>query len=127
MYWMYRHDPAAQLDRCVREYRAISSLPIIPAGAAWKQGGWAVTPQDVTQFLDKAKALNLPGASFWSWQHAEKLPGVWDAVAGYPWPGAQPPVDAEMCHICGRPLQSDWNYCPYDGSQAVRAEMTAFP
>jgi hypothetical protein len=91
VYWMYAHNPGQQLERCLAEFHALNQaqgippLPIIPTGAAWKENGWQVTPAEVIEFLDTAKRLALGGANFWSWQHARRLPDVWDAVAGYKW------------------------------------------
>ncbi len=33
---------------------------------------WTATPQQIELFLNQVKALGLPAANFWSWQHARK-------------------------------------------------------
>ena len=93
VYWMFAANPGEQLRRSVAEFAELPvRRPLIPTGAAWKQGSWKVTPAQVVEFMDTAKALGLPGASFWSWQHARAdLPAVWEAVAAYPFrPEPQP-------------------------------------
>jgi hypothetical protein len=93
VYWEQSHNPAEQLRRSVTELRALNPhLPIVPTGAAYKRGVWAASPGDVRAFLDQAKALDLAGANFWSWDNARaNLPAVFDAVAGYDWPGPTTP------------------------------------
>jgi hypothetical protein len=91
VYWVQAHDPANQLTRCLNEYRAMTTLPIIPTGAAFSEGNWAPTTTDIVQFLDAARVNNLTGANFWEWYPARQLPGIWNTIAGYDWPVASPP------------------------------------
>ena len=87
VYWLLAHDPARQLERCVNEYNALSIVrPMVPTGAAWRQGSWQPTTNDIHDFLAAAEEQGLAGASFWSWQHAEQIPQLWMAIHEYDWP-----------------------------------------
>lgn len=93
MYWIGRHDPAAQLRRCVNEFHTrLPQRPIIPAGATFRESGWQPTVAEVVEFMDEAKKLNMPAVTFWEWYDVRSgiMPGVWEAVRDYPWEGETP-------------------------------------
>ena len=100
VYWMYAHNPVQQLERCIDEYNALSIVrPMVPTGAAWRQGGWQPTTRDIHDFLCAAREYGLAGASFWDWQHAEAIPVLWMAIHEYDWPVEDepaPPVEPEI-------------------------------
>jgi hypothetical protein len=88
VYWIGRNNPAAQLERCFREFQSRSpARPMIPVGAAFRESGWQPTPGSITEFLHKVQDLNLSAACFWEWYDACSgiLPGVWDTVCEFPW------------------------------------------
>ena len=96
VYWVEAHNPGSQLERCVREFKAMTPYrPIFPTGIACYEGSWFPSESDIKQFLDTARNLNLPGANFWDWDECRKqLPKLFEAVARYSWPGSTPePVD----------------------------------
>ncbi len=117
IYWIARDggDPVAALRTNYDQYhRRYPDLPYVPTGAAYgeRYGSieWTATPQQIELFLNQVKALGLPAANFWSWQHARndgknpRFSGtqLWDAVAGYPWPvqdsgddHQRPPIDVD--------------------------------
>jgi hypothetical protein len=71
VYWVQAHNSAEQLQTSYDQYRQLwPHLTYVPVGAAYGEGGWTATPEEVRQFLQKARALNLPAVSFWSWQNA---------------------------------------------------------
>lgn len=110
VYWMYASNPGAQLRRCVAEFTALPvRRPIIPTGAAWRQGTWSVTPAQAVEFLATAKSLGLAGANFWDWQHARsQLPAVWEAIASLdygPEPVPLPEQEPELETGDGAPLE----------------------
>jgi hypothetical protein len=90
VYWVEAHNPGEQLIRSVREFEAISPFrPIIPTGSAYMQGSWQPTPEDIVEFMDTARLLNLSAANFWEWGHTRLyVPHLWDAIAAYDWSGA---------------------------------------
>lgn len=94
VYWEQAHNPGQQLIRSVREFEAMQPvLPYIPTGSAYRRGDWAATVDDINEFLDTARDLNLSAANFWEWGHTRMyVPELWDAVAAYPWP-VEPPVE----------------------------------
>jgi hypothetical protein len=101
VYWMQSHNAGEQLDRCVREFQAMTpSRPVHPVGAAFQQFGWQATSPEVLDFLDTARALNLRSASFYSWDSCRaSLPEVWDTIAGYSWDGEPPGQDITAQYI----------------------------
>jgi hypothetical protein len=90
VYWEQAHNPGEQLTRSLKEFQLIEPFrPIIPTGAAYAAGGWVPTTDDIRSFLDTAVSLNMPAASFWSWDYCRvKLPAIWQAIADYTWPGS---------------------------------------
>ena len=88
VYWVEAHNPASQLDRCIREFKAMTPFrPILPTGIACNEGGWSPTESDATQFLNSALSFNLAGANFWDWEESRKqLPNVFNTIAKFKWP-----------------------------------------
>lgn len=92
VYWEQAHDPRAQLARSLNEYRALTSLPIVPTGAAYTAGNWRPTSAEVVDFLDAALDNELGGANFYEWYAARQITGLWEAIAAFVWP-PQPGFD----------------------------------
>jgi hypothetical protein len=92
VYWVGKHNPAEQLERCLAEYSAITSHPIIPTGSAYSQGDWSPTLGDLIEFLDAAQVNNLGGANFWEWFTARQIPELWNTIASYSWGDSQSPI-----------------------------------
>ena len=92
VYWQGAVNPGSQLAWTYKEYRDFlkTDLPYIPTGAAYAQGSWHVTPDQVERFMDMALALELPAVNFYRWETARQLPGVWEAISHYDY-GSQPP------------------------------------
>lgn len=101
VYWLQAHNPVDQLTRCVREFQALSPYrPIIPVGAAFKEGSWAASSAEVTQFLQTAQSLNLSAANFWEWANCRlNIPDVWNAIQNYSWSTTPPSVDIAQKYI----------------------------
>ena len=91
VYWALAHNPGDQLRRSVRELTALKALPVAPVGAAYKEHTWAgPTVAELNEFDNTAKALMLPGVSYWSWQHAEANSMWWGAIAAHKWQPVPP-------------------------------------
>lgn len=89
VYWQGAHNAGAQLQRCVREFKAMTPVrPIIPTGPVYRADGWGATPAEILEFLDTAKSLNLPGVNFFTWDYRIKLKPLWDVIAPYKWTGS---------------------------------------
>jgi hypothetical protein len=89
VYWIGATDPGIQLQRSVSEFQALAApfRPIIPNGAAFKEGTWQPTVDEINTFLGTAQALNLSAANFWEWGHTRLyLPELWNTIASYYWP-----------------------------------------
>ncbi len=98
VYWV-GGESARQLRASWEEYQTRwPHLPYIPLGAAYGEGGWSASPDEITAFLQEAQRLDLPAVTFWSWQNARNdsengawpHTELWDAVAAFDWPGGAP-------------------------------------
>lgn len=92
VYWVGASNPAAQLERCLREFQGLRVWrPIIPTGAAYGEHGWRAKPNEVTQFLQAVKDTGLPGCNFWEWYFArQKDSELWNPVQEFAWPAVAP-------------------------------------
>lgn len=86
VYWVGSHNPADQLIRSISELTEIKDLPVIPAGCAYndEHSDWSPTDQDVLEFYQKAKELELPGIFYWAWHTAEAA-GVMQDIKDQGW------------------------------------------
>ena len=74
VYWVKAHNPADQLARSLREFQAITPYrPLIPTGPMYIYGSWEPTAQEIVEFLDKTRALNLEAANFFAWYYARTI------------------------------------------------------
>lgn len=90
VYWMEANNPGAQLERTILEYETLDyNPPIIPVGAAFTEYGWTPTNGEVQEFLDTARALNLPAANFWEWHNCREVVtpphDMWNLISSYDW------------------------------------------
>jgi hypothetical protein len=90
VYWIRSHNPGAQLEQTLREFAGpnlIARPPIVPTGAAFAEHGWRVRASEVHEFLEAARALNLPAVNFWEWHAArDQTPErVWQTIRDYDW------------------------------------------
>ncbi len=102
VYWMKAHNAGEQLLRCVREFQAMSpSRPVIPTGAAFREHGWQSTTEEVVEFMQTAKRLNLRAVNFWEWSDARSgiMPDVWEAIRDYSWSSEPKPQDICEAYI----------------------------
>lgn len=101
VYWQAAHNAGAQLRRSVREFQAMTPYrPVIPTGPVYKVGDWTPTPTDVIEFMDTARALNIPSVNYFEWYYGRTiLKPVWDAISAYSWPPYPTPVDITQQYI----------------------------
>jgi hypothetical protein len=92
VYWINSHNPGDQLLRCLQSFQKITPFrPIIPTGGTFKQGLWQPSIEDISQFVETARKLNMPAVNFWEWSKVRHyLPEIWEWFAGYNWPGGPP-------------------------------------
>jgi hypothetical protein len=88
--WENGHDASAQLRESKRQCDALpNARPLIPTGAAYSISGWLPTVGEIHDFMQTAVELKLPAVNFLSWDACrQKLPSIWEAVAGFTWPGS---------------------------------------
>lgn len=96
VYWVGAHNPADQLDRSIRELKALKDIPFVPVGAAYAEGGWkGPTVDEINEFNARAQEIGVPAICWWDWQHM--TPDWWNAIAGHVWDGTQlPPYQVEI-------------------------------
>jgi hypothetical protein len=103
VYWMHNHNPGAQLNQCVAEFRNLTyKPPIFPTGAAFTEWGWTPKPLEVKEFLDKAKSMKLTGVNFWEWAslHNDLPEEIWLTIRDYDWDKKpRPPEDIAELYI----------------------------
>lgn len=85
MYWITAHNPGAQLQRCIDEFKNIfPNRPIYPVGPTFIESGWSPTAAEEIEFYEKVKSLNLTGASWFSWDECKRdLPQLWNTIAQF--------------------------------------------
>lgn len=87
VYWQDAHNPAAQLKRCVTEFKAMTPFrPIVPTGPVYKYASWEPTSADISEFLTTAKELELSAANFFEWYYGRTiLTSLWNTIAAFDW------------------------------------------
>jgi hypothetical protein len=96
VYWQASHNAGDQLERTIREHRALEvklslkPLPIYPIGAAYHENGWQPTPAEMHEFFDRAIKLNLPAVSWWEWGAALRY-SLENEFVTMQWPGVVTP------------------------------------
>ncbi len=96
VYWMQAHNPAAQLERTVREFNAMHYVrPIMPTGPVFREAGWGPTAVEIQEYLQACRDLNLSATNFFAWDYGcSNLRELWDTIAAFSWsPPAQPEKD----------------------------------
>ncbi|MEX1248854.1 MAG: nuclear transport factor 2 family protein [Anaerolineales bacterium] len=96
VYWVGSVNPAQQLKKSYGEFQSLKpGLPVVPTGAAYSQGSWTPTPQQLNDFMAAARELQLPGANFWEMSTAQENGGaLWSAVRDYDWATGSAPTPA---------------------------------
>ena len=98
VYWLQAHNAGSQTRTTFERFRVMSTLPIWPAGPAWKEGGWAPTASELKEFEEVSASYGAPLVSYWSWEHCRRdLPHLWpeDVVVPPPLPPPPPPPPCE--------------------------------
>jgi hypothetical protein len=86
--WEQAHDASDQLRESKLQCDALpNARPYIPTGAAYATHGWNPTAEDMIEFLNTARELNLPAVNFYHWASCRRdLPSAWKAIAEFSWP-----------------------------------------
>lgn len=88
VYWEQAHNAGWQLRESKRQCDALpNAKPYLATGPVYGVGDWAPTPEDILDFLETARALQIPAVNFFQWAYCRKnLPALWRTVAEYAWP-----------------------------------------
>ena len=79
VYWIGSNNPEAQLDRSLKEYRAIRDIPQFPTGAAYGQ----VTADQIRRFMQASKDRGLAGCNFWEMKYAIDSHDYWSTISQF--------------------------------------------
>lgn len=107
VYWMGSHNPAYQLKETIEQYAAIREMDMVPIGAAFKEGGWTTTPEDIAEFTQAVQDEGLTGWGFWvldqaMWRDDWLAAMDHDYIPPEPPPDPDPePVDPVIIEITG--------------------------
>lgn len=88
IYWKFGNNPAAQLNKSIADYMNQKyTPPIFPTGAAYTSDGWTPTLDEVAEFMEECKRLNLPGFNFWEWRslHADLPEEYYRVIRDFKW------------------------------------------
>jgi hypothetical protein len=88
VFWERSHNAGDQLRESKRQCDALpNSKPFIATGAAYGTPSvWDPIPADAGDFLNTARALDIPAANFFSWGPCrQNLPKFWQAIARFSW------------------------------------------
>lgn len=103
VYWLEDSRPSApaeQLARSRAELLSLWNLPFVPLGVSSSNdaGTWEPSVAQLDNFDSAVRAAGLPGVGWWSWQHAEREPTWWAAIAAHDWhrPAPAPTEGAPM-------------------------------
>lgn len=78
VYWLEAHNAGSQAQTCIDKFRAMSSMPLILAGPAWKQNGWRPSLAEIQEFEKVAESNGISMVAYWSWEHCRRdLPELW--------------------------------------------------
>lgn len=86
-YWSWGDAPdraCLYLDEVFEQWRELTDKPMVPAGRAYIGNGGTATAEAVLAYEARARELGALGISWWSMEHAVKLPEVWDALSQTP-------------------------------------------
>ncbi len=102
VYWVTAHNPGAQLQRSVREFRAMyPNMPMLAVGSAYRYGTWEPTVHDMNEFMQTAMNLGVLAVNFWEWHWTRDTlpPQIWQAIANFQWNVSPPPPDITETYI----------------------------
>ncbi len=101
VYWQEANNPGEQLQRCVREFQALTPYrPIMPTGPVYRNYGWEPTTEEIIEFLDTVRALDLSSTNFFAWDYGRTiLTNLWEAIANYSWNDSPAPESLPVQYI----------------------------
>lgn len=73
VYWQEARNPEAQLERALKENRALANMEIVPTGSTYKEAGWQPTADEVQRFMQACMDQGLDAVNFWEWHHGFDL------------------------------------------------------
>ncbi|MEZ0394999.1 MAG: hypothetical protein ABWK53_01000 [Anaerolineales bacterium] len=104
VYWEQAHNAGWQLRESKRQCDALpNAKPYLATAPAYGVGDWAPTPEDLLDFMETARALQISAVNFFQWGYCRKhLPNLWRTIAEYAWPA---PVQVASVQPVGAPAE----------------------
>lgn len=94
-----KYGPIPELRKTIEQWRKITKIPIIPAGRAYNGDGYtALQPSELTDFMGAAVGHDLPGVTFWSFDHTYTQAGGdarRTAIGNFHWEGTEKEITTE--------------------------------
>lgn len=92
-------------SRSMREWKAITTKPIVLAGRAFQENGYTTTPDTILAFDQYVRAIGSAGISWWFLDHAQPTgktahPSWWSALKSTPPFGDT--TAPKICPCCGQ-------------------------
>ncbi len=121
VYWQEAHNPDKQMERCVKEFKALSpSRPIMPTGPLYPAGGWSATASELVLFMDTCKRLGIPAVNYFTWDYRNRLSSQWNAIYGYKWGNDSVSQDVPALYIAALNTRNPDNCVALYTKNAIR-------
>ncbi len=126
VYWEQAHNAGWQLRESKRQCDALpNAKPYLATAPAYSVGNWAPTPEDILDFMDTARALQIPAVNFFQWGYCRKhLPQIWRTIADYAWPA---PVQVTATQPASGPAAAETPAVPAGEAPAASQSAIAAP
>jgi len=74
IYWIKAHNPAEQVRETLSDYEGYLNWtgPFALTGAAFDEGKWTPTIEDIEEFIAEAKAQGIKSINFWEWSEMKE-------------------------------------------------------
>jgi len=81
VYWINADNPIGQLDRSMRELKALNDIPFFPAGYGYGE----TSAPEMNLFDIEVKKRGLKGITWWEWYYIQDNPEFYEAFKSHDW------------------------------------------
>ena len=86
VYWINADNPVGQLDRSMRELKALYDIPFLPAGYGYGE----TCAAEMNLFDAAVQERGLKGITWWEWYYIQDSPEFYEAFKSHNWGAAAP-------------------------------------